>query len=1265
MPSAVSALLFFGMSVIPEQAESTSADFTTSFEDSEAIKPAQNTPETGADGQPVGSAVVGGPSIARQLKDSILTAVCAVSASGENPPNEIAGNLKDGSADTKWLVFNNTGWAQYQLDSTQTVKSYSLTSGGDAPLRDPVDWELQGSTDGSNWRTVDSQRGQSFVERGLKKLYSVATPGDFSYYRLCVTKAGNSGMLQLADLDLATSEVPVPCPSAGKPMDTVVGNGPSTGYNVKTDAGFTGLRALKYGGSKTRAGRAFALNKLFDVNIPVLPSTRLSYKIIPGADYTDYLSTFAAIDLHFTDGSYLSELAPVDQNGVPLTAKGQGEGKILYVAQWNYVLSEIGTVAAGKTIDRILLGFDNTPAPAQTVFSGWIDDLRIESNPSRIDATSRTNFVDTRRGTNSSGSFSRGNNLPLTAVPNGFNFFTPVTDASSSTWEYDYQAANNASNRPTLQGLAVSHIPSPWMGDRNQFSVMPAGTATPSTSKTGRALAFSHEQEVAQPDYYSVRLAGGIKAEMTPSDHGAVLRFGFSGPQSSVVFDSPKGGATFAFDGTTVIGTVPAQGGSGQGDMFVYGSFDSAPSSTSSSPVAAGFEVKTVTLRLATSFIDSAQAKKNLELEVAGRSFEEVRAEAKQLWNDRLAVIDVEGANDSQLTTLYSNLYRLNLYPNSGFENTGSAAVPRYQYRSPVSQDPDTGQGRIVDGKIYVNHGFWDTYRTAWPAYALLYPEKAAELADGFVQQYRDGGWISRWSSPGYADLMTGTSSDVSFADAYLKGVPLPDPLGAYDAGIRNATVPSIGNSAVGRKGLTTSIFAGFTSTSTGESVSWALEGFINDFGLGNMAAKLAIDPATVQARRAQLKEDSAYYLNRARYYVNMFDAEQGFFNGRGRDGQFQAGLDPESWGGLFTETDAWNFAFHVPQDGQGLAALHGGPKGLANKLDAFFTTPENADKPGGYGGTIHEMLEARAVRMGQLGMSNQPSHHIPYIYNFAGAPAKTQATVREIQRRLYVGSEIGQGYSGDEDNGEMSAWNIFSTLGFYPLQVGSPQFAVGSPQFTKATVHWGNGKDLVINARNNSVGNVYVQSMAVNGKAHPSTTLEQSEIADGGSIDFVMGPKPSAWGAAPVDAPVPEPLMDTSKDAILSSASGEDLKKLVEDNSASQVEFRTATPVLTLSYPAAKQKAGFYTLTSSSAAAGADPSSWTLEGSDDGKSWTMLDRRQDVLFEWRLQTKPFQIAIPTAFAQYRLSVTGTKDGSNAMLAEIELLAKASEALRG
>ena len=293
--------------------------------------------------------------------------------------------------------------------------------------------------------------------------------------------------------------------------------------------------------------------------------------------------------------------------------------------------------------------------------------------------------------------------------------------------------------------------------------------------------------------------------------------------------------------------------------MFVYGTLDAPVTASGTLTGGGGANVtryakvdagasKTVTVRLATSLISLDQAKKNLAMEIPdSRTFDQVRDAAQDAWDQVLGRVEVEGASADQLTTLYSNLYRLYLYPNSAFENTGTAAAPKYQYASPVqpaaASTPTQTGAKIVDGKMYVNNGFWDTYRTTWPAYSLLTPNKASEMVDGFVQQYRDGGWIARWSSPGYANLMTGTSSDVAFGDAYTKGVPLKDVQSTYEAAVRNATVTPPGNpnnSNVGRKGLQQSAFLGFTPTTVGEGVSWALEGYINDYGIAKMAEKLS-----------------------------------------------------------------------------------------------------------------------------------------------------------------------------------------------------------------------------------------------------------------------------------------------------------------------------------------------------------------------------------------------------------------------------------------
>ncbi|WP_083450455.1 GH92 family glycosyl hydrolase [Luteipulveratus mongoliensis] len=1254
----------------PPSHAATPGDFSTSFEAGQP-QPAESTVDVGSNGKPRQSNVIG----ALYPPGSLMGEVDKVTASDENAPNEAAGNLTDGDGNTKWLAFATTGWVQYDMTKPVKAVTYSLTSANDAPTRDPRDFALQGSTDGKTWVDLDKQTGFSFPSRFATKTVTIASPVEYQHYRLNITANAGASIVQLADWTLSDGSTEQP---ADTPMVSKVGNGPISGYNIKPGAGWTGVKALRFGGSHTAAGRGYAWNKLYDVKIPVGPRTRLSYKLFADmvSDDLTYPSTYAAVDLHFTDGTYLSDLNALDDHGMATSPSGQGKAKKLYANQWNSVRVDIGTVAAGKTIDRILVGYDNGKATDKTRFAGWLDDIAVQGNPPAIDSSDLTNYVDVRRGTNSSGSFSRGNNLPISAVPNGFTFFTPVTDADSSSWEYSYQSENNADNKPVLQGLAISHEPSPWMGDRNQLSVMPSlATGVPSGEPAKRGLAFDHATEVARPDYYKAELAGGITAETAPGDHGGVYRFTFpsSASKGSLILDtvSDKGSFTVTPGSKVVTGWVDDGSGlsAGRSRMFVYGEFDRATSGAGTAPDShtgtryASFDTATskqVVLRLSTSFISLDQAKKNHTLELFGRSFDQVHASAKAAWNKRLGVVQVKGARESDLTSLYSNLYRLNLYPNSQFENTGTVASPRYQYASPVaprtgSPTPTQTNAVIKNGKIYVNNGFWDTYRTVWPAYTLLYPDVAAELVDGFVQQYRDGGWVARWSSPGYADLMTGTSSDVAFADAYLKGVKLPDPMSTYDAALRNATVRPP-NAAVGRKGITTSIFKGYTDSSTGENVSWGLEGFVNDYGIGNMAAGLAKDPATPAAQRQRLSEESEYFLRRSTSYSNVFNSKTGFLQSRSPSGDFPSTFDPEVWGDPYTETDGWNFAFHAPHDGNGLATLLGGPAALKSKLDTFFSTPEKADKPGAYGGTIHEMVEARDVRMGQLGQSNQVSHHIPYMYNYAGAPSKTAEKVREIMQRLYVGQDIGQGYPGDEDNGEMSAWYVLSSLGIYPLQVGSGDWTIGSPKFEKMTVRRPQG-NLVVTAKGNSDSNIYVQSLTVNGKPQNKLSISQSALAKSSSIDFTMGGQPSSFGTRPQDAPT-TPTKVGSKPAPLADVTGAGLgtpshATLFDNTSATEVTFEGATPTVSYALSGDPKRVAWYTLTSGSKAG--DLKSWRLEASTDGKAWKTVDQRSGQAFTWRNQTRPFKIKSPGEYSQYRLVVTESTSATPT-LAEVELL---------
>jgi predicted alpha-1,2-mannosidase len=1269
------------LAAVPQAARA--ADFSTSFEPSDPPLTWTNSSEesTGVSGTK--------PGLPGSLH--VMDKIVNVTANGNNPPNEIVNNLKDGDVNTKWLTFTSTGWAQYQLSEPVVVRRYQLASANDAPGRDPRDWQLQGSDDGTNWTTLDTQTNQDFAGRFTSKTYDFTNDTAYSYYRLNITRNHGDSIIQLSELVLSDGSATVPPPT---PMNSDVGTGPVSVYTAKSGMGFTGLHALRFGGSMTADGHDHAYNRVLDVSIPVTSGTQLAYKIFPeftGADPARQ-STYSAVDLKFSDSTYLRDLGAIDQHGFPLTAAGQGASKSLYAQQWNAISADIGAVAAGKTITEILVDYDNPNGISGQAFQSWIDDLAITADPASPDRSHLSDWVDTRRGTNANGSFSRGNNIPATAVPHGFNFWVPETAAGSTDWLYRYQEANDANNLPTLQAFAASHEPSPWMGDRQTFQVMPAPGATPAVSRGARALEFSHDDETARPYYYGVTFKNGMKTEVAPADHAAMFRFTFTGDSSSLIFDNVnnRDAATTLTpsDGngqTVVTGYSDVASGLSNGAkrMFIYATFDEpstgggVPSSTSG---AGGSNVtryltfdtsadKTVTMRIATSFISVAQAQHNLELELTGKSFDDVRGDAQSAWDKALGVISVEGATPDQMTTLYSNLYRLNLYPNETFENTGSNAAPVYMHADQATNVLAPGAGATptqgtppLPGRTYANNGFWDTYRTVWAADSLLYPGKTGEMVDGFVQQYRDGGWIARWSSPGYADLMDGASSDVAFSTAYQMGAAISDPETTLAAALKNSSVVSP-DRHMGRKGLDRAAFLGYTPAETSEGFSWAVDGYINDYGVANMA-KALYDKTGKQ----EYYDDYRYFLNRAQQYVTEFDPAIGMFQSRRADGTFTvpaANWDPRIWGTgdtnnanrttEFTETDPWNMQFTVPQDGNGLANLLGGRAALAGRLDQFFSTPELATGLGSYG-VIHEMTEASAVRIGQWGLSNQPSHHIPYMYDFTGQPWKGQAIIREALSREFIGSEIGQGYPGDEDNGELSSWQILSALGLYPLQMGSANWAVGSPLFTKATIHLENGNDLVINAANNNADNVYVQSLRINGKPYHSTSIPTSLLRDGATLDFDMGPAPSDWGSGAADAPpslteggkAPSPLMDATAK----------VGALFDDTSGTRQTF--ASQAETIEEPLATtspRRAMIYTITSGDVAG--DPRDWTLQGSDDGTHWRDLDTRAGVTFAWRLYTKPFVIAHPGDYRHYRLNVTANSGEPTTTIAELELLSPA------
>jgi len=1078
---------------------------------------------------------------------------------------------------------------------------------------------------------------------------------------------------------------PISASTKGWRTSVVPGPGKEESLTSKPGVGFTGLHALRYD-ADARSDDHERRVAMFRAKQAINPSTHLSYVVFP-ADASGQArgwAQYVSVDLVFTDGTRLSALNAFDQHRVHVDASAQGAARVLHDNQWNAIDIDVGAVAAGKTVAAIEL-VEHAPRAAEA-FHGYLDDLRLADAGATADAAPNA-YVDTRRGTNANAHFSRGNNFPAVALPHGFNFWTPTTQAGSD-WIYQYQDRNGPDNHPRIQAFALSHEPSPWMGDRQTFQVMPAAAASgePALDRDARALSFTHDHEIARADLYQVTFDNGMMVAMTPTDHAAMMRFTFAGDRSQLVFDNrnDKGGIELDSAHGSISGysDVASHLSTGATRLFFYATFDKPVTESGRlagqgrDHVAAwfGFDThgeKTVTMRIATSLISLEQAKRNLAQEIAATdTFDTVQARAASRWNEMLGHVEIPGASAHDKVTLYSNLYRLFLYPNEAFENVGTVEKPDYRYASPFSAatgaNTATQTGaRVLAGKPYVNNGLWDTYRTAWPAYALLTPKQAGEMIDGFVQQYRDGGWIARWSSPGYADLMVGTSADVAFADAWNKGIRNFDVRSFYQAALKDATVVSE-IAGAGRKGIQRSVFTGYVDNSTDEGLSWSMAGYLNDFGIGELAQTLAADHDAKDPYAANYADDARYFHSRALNYVNLFDAPAGFFVGRKPDGSWRidaAHFDPKAWGGDYTETNAWNMAFEGVQDGQGLANLYGGLDGLAKKLDAFFDAGTEFHV-GEYGGIIHEMLEARDVRMGQYGHSNQPSHHILYMYDLVGQPWKTQDKVRDAVSRLYVGSEIGQGYPGDEDNGEMSAWWVFSAAGFYPLRMGTPTYAIGAPYFPHMIIHLDNGKTIDIRAPDVSDRNRYIQGLTLNGKPYDRSWLAHADLANGAVLDFRMGDAPSNWGSAAGDARLPSltkgdaapaPLVDLAdgKGAKVSVIGDADAAHALSDNTSdTEATLRGSSPVVQLDLDQPRE-VSMYTLTSS-AKAGVDPKSWTLEGSADGVHWVSLDERRREAFPWRRQTRAFAVAHPGNYAHYRWRAEHADKG--VALSEVEWL---------
>ena len=713
-------------------------------------------------------------------------------------------------------------------------------------------------------------------------------------------------------------------------------------------------------------------------------------------------------------------------------------------------------------------------------------------------------WINPLMGTDSKPGLSNGNTYPAVCVPWGMNFWTPQTGSMGNGWQYQYTADK-------IRGLKQSHQPSPWMNDYGQFSIMPV-TGKLKFRQDDRASWFSHKSEIAKPYYYSVYLADAdVTAELTATERAAQFRFTFPKTDSAfIVID--------AFDRGSYVKVFPLErkviGYStrySRGNLPGFKNYfiiyfdkpftlsytwhdstlvkDSLELRSNHTGAIVGFKTKKgelVHAKIASSFISFDQAELNLRAELANDAFETTKQKAKESWNKTLNRIVVEGGTPEQVKTFYSCLYRMVQFPQKLYEMDRSG--------KPVHYSPYNGE--MLPGYMFGGTGFWDTFRALYPFLNLVYPSINKEMQEGLVNDYKEGGWLPEWSSPGYANIMIGNNSASVVADAYIKGLRGYDIETLYQALIKDANNEGPVD-AVGRKGISYYKDLGYVpyDVKINENAARTLEYAYDDFTIYQLAKALN-----------RPKTEIDLYAKRCQNYRNLFDPETKLMRGKNKDGKFQSPFNPFKWGDAFTEGNSWHYTWSVFHDIEGLKMLMGGNEIFTRMLDSVFTMPPVYDESY-YGGVIHEIREMQIMNMGQYAHGNQPIQHMIYLYNYAGQPWKTQYRVRDAMNRLY--KPTPDGYCGDEDNGQTSAWYVFSAFGFYPVCPGTDQYVLGTPLFKKLTINLENGNKLVVNAPANSDKNFYIRSLEFNNKAYDKNWLNHFELQKGGVLNFLMSPVP------------------------------------------------------------------------------------------------------------------------------------------------------------
>ena len=716
-----------------------------------------------------------------------------------------------------------------------------------------------------------------------------------------------------------------------------------------------------------------------------------------------------------------------------------------------------------------------------------------------------TQYVNPLMGTQSSFELSTGNTYPAIARPWGMNFWTPQTGKMGDGWQYVYTANK-------IRGFKQTHQPSPWINDYGQFSIMPM-VGKPEFDEEKRASWFGHKGEEATPYYYKVYLAEyDIVTEMSPTERAVLFRFTFPENAHSYI-------AVDAFDKGSFIQIIPEEnkiigystrnsGGVPENfknyfiiqfnKPFTYKATvnngniqeNATEQTTDHAGAIIGFKTQRgeqVHARIASYFISFEQAARNMK-ELGNDNLEQIKQKGQKAWNQVLGKIEVEGGNLDQYRTFYSCLYRSLLFPRKFYELDEAG--------KPVHYSPYNGQ--VLPGYMFTDTGFWDTFRCLFPLLNLMYPSMNKEMQEGLINTYKESGFFPEWASPGHRDCMIGNNSASVLADAYLKGIKVEDVKTLYEGLIHGTKNVHPTVSSTGRRGYEYYNKLGYVpyDVKINENTARTLEYAYNDWCIYQLGKALN-----------KPKKEIEIFAKRAMNYKNLYDPEHKLMRGKNEDGKFQSPFNPLKWGDAFTEGNSWHYTWSVFHDPQGLIDLMGGKDGFNQMMDSVFILPPVFDDSY-YGGVIHEIREMQIMNMGNYAHGNQPIQHMLYMYNYSGQPWKAQHWIREVMDKLYTPAP--DGYCGDEDNGQTSAWYVFSSMGFYPVCPGTDEYILGTPYFKQMKLHLENGKTITISAPENGDDKRYISSMTLNGKEHTKNYLTHEELMNGASITFKMAAQPN-----------------------------------------------------------------------------------------------------------------------------------------------------------